>query len=85
MATRITDARLYLLSVGRRGLAELVRLPHDLVILGILSLIASPLTETGRVGGSTKVLQTGLFGVGVETLLLVAVAGSRGGNCERQC
>jgi hypothetical protein len=59
----------YLLAVGGRRRAELVRIPHDLVILLVRLRVGGALALAGAVGGGAKVLEAGLAGEGVETPL----------------
>lgn len=58
------DAHLH--AVGRGGLLELARLPHDLVILRVDGLVAGALTLAGGVGSGAKVLQAGFLSPFVE-------------------
>ena len=76
----------YLLAVAGGGLAELARVPHDLVILGVDSLEAGALALAGGVGGGAEVLQTGLAGEDVEPGLAVVGRGQaeRGQEKERR-
>ena len=69
MMRRTSGKETYLLTVGRRRLTKLARLPHDLVVLGIGGLETRTLALAGCVGGGTKVFEAGLLGVPVEALV----------------
>src|SRR5690242_431746 len=79
----------YLLSVGWGRRSKLAA-PHDLVVLGVLCLVAGAFTLAGRVGRGPEVLETGLLRVVVQALdLFVAVLavgrgrGQEGGEKQR--
>jgi len=65
-------------AVGGRGLAELARLPHDPVILGVGRLETGALALARGVGGGAEVFHAGLLGEFVEQ------AGCHRGGCGEQ-
>lgn len=65
--------RAYLLAVGRGGLAKLVNVVEDGVVLLVSSLETGTLTLSGAVGGGAKVLEAGLLA----ELVKLGVGGSR--------
>ena len=68
-------------AVRRSGLAELARLPHDLVILCVGGLEAGALSLAGGVGRGAEVLQTGLLSVSVEQGGCQGCRGADQGGC----